>query len=595
MDEMAKPRGLVLRDRIFYYRKRIPRDLVERYGKSEVWVSLDTDNFELSVGRYHEEAAKLEAEFNAIRHRRSLFNEPHSHSISVNALKVTEEEAIAVARALVVQRLSGIENENSSRRRQPNKQELTDYEVELSGDIGRLLDPNNDEGNQFVQSAAKHAYKNYGYDFNVLNDNNRRPLELIRRALIAVYRIEMARLGGDYSDNPRDTLFHDLEKDDALELRKGERFEETVSSAMEKFWDRKISLEPKAPKTLSKYKAYSAVVVQFFGPDTPMRSISRDRCHQFRDLIARLPPNYSKTKDAPPAGSSLEEVVAYADRKNLERIAYATQELYLARMITFFTWAKLEGITPHLEVSDIRPRGKAPEKASLRQSFTASQLASIFSSPIFVGCKDDGRGFKKPGENIIKRSRYWMPLIGLCTGMRESEILKLSSSNIKYTVKGNAFIDLTREVGKNKFSRREVPIHSILIGAGFLDFVEKKRKLIDDRLFPDVPTGADGTQTSIFSKRFATFLRGCGIKDVDTETCFHMFRHTLKDALDRGNVPEEISEAIQGWSRSMKMSRSYGDGKEADTLKPWIEKAVFPDFDKHHLTASHRNALDRYA
>lgn len=579
MDEMAKLRGLVVRDRIYYYRKRIPKDLVQRYGKREVWISLETDSYELSVGKYHEEAAKLEAEFNAIRDRKSLFKELASSPISAEALRITESEAIAVARALVVQQLRGIEDDNNCRVQQPSRDQLDEYEVELSGDIGRLLDTNDDEGNQFVQSAAKHAYKHYGYDVNVLNQANRQPIELIRRALIAVYRIEMARLGGDFSDNPMDTLFYDLQSDEASELNKAQRVSETVGTAMEKFWDRKISLEPKAPKTLSKYKAYSAVVVQFFGSDTPMRSVTRDRCHEFRDLIARLPPNYTKTKDAPPAGSPLSEVVAYADKNNLDRIAYATQELYLSRMITFFTWAKLEGIAPQLEVSDIKPRGKPPEKASLRQSFSGTQLDAIFSSPIFVGCKDDERGFRTPGPNIIKRSRYWLPLIGLCTGMRESEILKLKASNIQYTTNGNAFIDLTREVGKNKFSRREVPIHSLLLKAGFIEFVEAKREQSSAPLFPDVPLGADGTQTSIFSKRFATFLKGCGIKDVDTETCFHMFRHTLKDALDRGQVPEEISEAIQGWSRSMKMSRSYGDGKEADTLKPWIEKAIFPKFD----------------
>lgn len=322
-----------------------------------------------------------------------------------------------------------------------------------------------------------------------------------------------------------------------------------------------------------------------------MRDITRDRCHEFRDVVARLPPNFTKTKDAPPSDASLEEVAAYADEKGLVRIAYATQELYLARMTTFFNWARKERITPDLDVSDIRPRGKPPEKHALRSSFSAAQLNTIFSSPIFRGCKDDERGFRTPGPNVIKRSRYWLPLLGLCTGMRESEILKLSASNIKFSRQGTAFIDLSTELGKNKFSRREVPIHSLLVRAGFLEFVEGKRtSKSGEFLFPEVPVGADGTKTSVFSKRFATFLKGCGIKDLDTETCFHMFRHTLKDALDRGQVPESISEAIQGWSRSMKMSRSYGDGREADTLKPWIEKAVFPEFNTEFIFSRDENA-----
>lgn len=167
--------------------------------------------------------------------------------------------------------------------------------------------------------------------------------------------------------------------------------------------------------------------------------------------------------------------------------------------------------------------------------------------------------------------------------MRESEILRLRASQVKVTEMGTHFIDLSKEVGKNKFSKREVPLHSTLLKAGFIEFADSKRSSKNEALFPDVPFASDNTQTSIFSKRFATFLKGCGIKDVDTETCFHMFRHTLKSALDRGQVPESISEEIQGWSREIKVSRSYGDGRSADTLKPWIEAAQFPNFEKKHI------------
>lgn len=583
MDDMAKPRGLVLRGRIYYYRKRIPKDLVQRYGKKEYPISLETDDYQTAVGRCHVEAAKLEAEFSAIRARRALFATPVPRNVPPGILEVSEKEAIDIARAIVTQRLAGYDAATANETKTPTNAELSDLRVELSGDIGGLLDLENEESNQQVQLSAKRALEQSGHAVDKGDRLDKRILDLTRRALIAASRIELSRLSDDFRDDPKDALFADLGSDDTFEMVRVRRSPETVGSAMEKFWHLVISLEPKASKTITKYTAYSAVVVKFFGADTPMSSITRDRCHAFRDLVARLPPNYTKTKDAPPPDASLEDIVAYADQKGLKRIAYATQELYLARMTTFFNWARKERITPDLDVSDIRPRGKAPEKHALRSSFDAEQLTAIFTAPIFSGCKDDGRGFRTPGPRVIKRSRYWLPLIGLFTGMRESEILRLRASQIKRTRRGIDFVDLSKEIGKNKFSRREVPIHSLLIEAGFIEFVESKRLLKDDALFPDVPTGSDNTQTSIFSKRFATFLKGCGIKDVDTETCFHMFRHTLKDALDRGQVPESISEAIQGWSREMKTSRSYGSGKEAETLKPWIEKAEFPDFDKKYL------------
>jgi hypothetical protein len=70
---MAKPRGLVRRGRVYYYRKRIPKDLVQRYGMLEFSVTLDTDDYQIALCKCHEEAAKLHAEFSTIRARRAVF------------------------------------------------------------------------------------------------------------------------------------------------------------------------------------------------------------------------------------------------------------------------------------------------------------------------------------------------------------------------------------------------------------------------------------------------------------------------------------------------------------------------------------------
>ena len=556
---------------------------MERYGRREILKSLDTDDYRTALGKCHEAAALLHAEFAAVRARRAIFKDAVPGGVPAEVLRVSEKEAIAMARALVAQRLAGYDAATANEKTAPTTADLADLRIELSGDIGGLLDFENEDGNRQVYRSAKSAMEQSGYDLGTKYQLDKRVLDLTRRALVAATRIELARLSNDFQDDANDAIFADLGKDDTFDIVRSRRSIETVSSSMEKFWERVISVEPKAPKTIAKYTAYSAVVVKFFGPNTAMSAITRDRCHEFRDLVARLPPNFSKAKDAPAADAALEEVVAYADRKGLERIAYATQELYLARMTAFFNWARKERITPDLDVSDIRPRGRPPERHALRSSFDAAQLTAIFTAPIYSGCKNDERGFRTPGPRVIKRSRYWLPLLGLCTGMRESEILRLKASQIKKSGGGTYFIDLSKELGKNKFSKREVPIHSLLIKAGFIAFSDGKRTQVDDALFPEVPLGSDNTQTSVFSKRFATFLRGCGIKDVDTETCFHMFRHTLKDALDRGHVPESVIETIQGWSRDMKMSRSYGDGMDAETLKPWIEAAKFPNFDMRYI------------
>ncbi|PDT13747.1 hypothetical protein CO670_26810 [Rhizobium sp. J15] len=584
MDDMAKPPGLVQRGRIWYYRKRVPKDLVERYGKREIPISLDTEDYKIAVGRFHEEAAKLEAEFTEIRRRREVITVSAVSDVPGDILNVSEAEAIAIARALVVERLANGDKITAKEKIPVSQDALEDFRHEISGDIGNLRDRGSSEADQMVYLAAINALKRNGYAVAERQRVDNRVLDLVRRALVVANQIELERIDGNFADDPRDALFAGSSTGDLSKVADAQRPKVSVSSAIETFWDQVISLEPKAPKTEVKYRAILGVIKSFFGSETSIETVTRERCFAFRDTVAKLPPNYSKKKDAPGEGASLDEVIEYARVNELPVMSYGTQALYVALMVRLFTWAGHERLTNELVVVDIKPRGKRPAKDELRGSFNGEQLTAIFNSPIYRGCKDDEYGFSTPGPNIIKRSRYWVPLIALFAGMREGEILRLSADNVRISENGTSYFDLSKHKGKNTYSRREVPVHSTLIKAGFLKFVEEKRKSKDRALFPDVPSGADGTQTAIFSKRFATFLRACGIKDMDAKTCFHMLRHTLKDALDRGQVPENYSEAIQGWSRSMKTSRSYGQGFEADTLKPWLEKAVLPKFDLSHIT-----------
>jgi integrase len=586
MDDMAKPPGLIQRGRIWYYRKRVPKDLVERYGKREIPLSLETEDYRTALGRFHEEAAKFEAEFAEIRRRREMFGGSSAPVGPADVLDVSEEEAIAIARALVVERLASYDRITAKEKTSFSQDALDDLRYEISGDIGNLRDRGSSEADHLVYLAAISAFKRNGYSIGHRQRVDRGVLDLVRRALVVIKQIELARIEGDFSDDPGDVLFAGLGSDDLLKVGEARKPKVSISSAIEMFWDQVISLEPKAPKTDVKYKAILRVIKSFFGAEAAIETVTREQCFAFRDAVAKLPPNYAKKKDAPPQGASLDEIIDYARANELPVMSYGTQALYVALMVRLFTWAGHERMTENLVVIDIKPRGKRPAKDELRGSFDGVQLAAIFNAPIYRGCKDDEYGFSTPGPNIIKRSRYWLPLIALFSGMREGEILSLNAANVRVNEYGTHYFDLSKRKGKNTYSRREVPVHSSLIKAGFLTFVDEKRKCEGGALFPDVPPGSDGTQTAIFSKRFATFLKACGIKDVDVKTCFHMLRHTMKDALDRGHVPENTSDGIQGWSRRMKTSRSYGQGFEAETLKPWIEKAALPKLDLSHITGS---------
>lgn len=132
-------------------------------------------------------------------------------------------------------------------------------------------------------------------------------------------------------------------------------------------------------------------------------------------------------------------------------------------------------------------------------TFSIDQLNRIFALPLFTGCQDDENGCHKPGPSIIRRSRYWTPIIALWTGMRMNEILQLEKADIKRSKDGVWYIRATDETAeqydpdqfskrlKNENSLRDIPVHPMLERFGFLEWLAKRG---DGRLFPEATKGS---------------------------------------------------------------------------------------------------------
>ncbi len=61
--------------------------------------------------------------------------------------------------------------------------------------------------------------------------------------------------------------------------------------------------------------------------------------------------------------------------------------------------------------------------------WTTDELRTLFSSPVWTGCKSDVRR-SMPGSFIFKDEYYWLPLIGLFSAMRQEEICQLHLEDI---------------------------------------------------------------------------------------------------------------------------------------------------------------------
>jgi integrase len=195
--------------------------------------------------------------------------------------------------------------------------------------------------------------------------------------------------------------------------------------------------------------------------------------------------------------------------------------------------------------------------------FTVKDLCEIFGKELPVDRK--------------MPSHYWVPLIGLYTGMRRSEIFFRTVRDIKHDEDGIWFFDVHRDGEsdtKNKKSVRKVPIHSKLIDLGLLKYVEKLKLAYGDnaRLFSEYVD--HGGQAGVkFSDYFATYLESIGL--VEKTKVFHSFRTTFINALEARSVYTPRLQRIIGQATGTIVHDTYGGQSEMQVFSTEIEKLNF--------------------
>ncbi len=376
---------------------------------------------------------------------------------------------------------------------------------------------------------------------------------------------------GDFRDHVTDELFQFVPgtEKELSDFSLGQGI--TLGKCVERFQREALDLKPVTEKTSNKHKALLSHIEAFFGSDTRLIQISRADCNRFRDTLAKLPPNSTKR------GGKNQSLAVIAENNQSDTLAWETQNNYLKMLADLMAWAVRERLVGDNVADKIVPLKKREAAEEQRLPFKKEELEAIFSMPLYTGCVDDERGFAKVGSNQPRRSRYWLPLIALFTGMRMGEILQLTPSHIRRSALGTYFFVLTRDMDLKTYNaEREIPVHPELIRLGFLAWVKGKGQSRAEPLFDDVAASKFGYRSDTFTKRFATFLRKVSLPPHrKRKLAFHSFRHTFKDGLNETGAPEEIKDEICGWSRTKKTGRRYGTGLSADQLKPHMDRLSF--------------------
>jgi integrase len=216
---------------------------------------------------------------------------------------------------------------------------------------------------------------------------------------------------------------------------------------------------------------------------------------------------------------------------------------------------------------------KRPHKP--RVGFTLTDLELIFSSPIYT------QGYLPLGGGKI--ACYWLPLLALFTGARLEELAQLQVSDIQKAKDLGYYLTIT-DLGdtgaqlKNSHSRRNIPIHPVLIACGFMEHVKNRER---GYLFPDLKINPRGKRSGYFSYFFSHYLRQ-KILITDERKVFHSFRHTFKDICRQCGIEEAVHDALTGHGKTT-AGRNYGN--EQYPLEPLFD--AMSTFTVKELDLSH--------
>ena len=220
-----------------------------------------------------------------------------------------------------------------------------------------------------------------------------------------------------------------------------------------------------------------------------------------------------------------------------------------------------------------------------RRKKRAHKLQDVFAK------KDLEKMFcKSPefGEDSLEKPHYfWIPLIGLYTGMRLEEICQLYVSDLKQ-IDGIWCLDvLEEEENPDKSIKtgesRLVPLHPFLVKE--LNFIGYVKNLPDQtgRIFPETNRVANRYGHN-FTMWFSQFRKRCLENVKPRRKTFHSLRHTLKTHLAERGADVLYNHYFTGHT-----TKAIGDDYIKPKPKLIYEKAVLKidwDLDFSHLKKS---------
>lgn len=331
-------------------------------------------------------------------------------------------------------------------------------------------------------------------------------------------------------------------------------------------------------QTRGQYEAVFRLFGQY-AKNAPLTAIDRATAADFLSAIATLHPHWGR---APKAKEMEIEELLKKFGGGEQQLSNKTLNRYASALSALFKWArkrgKFDGINPFTEQS----RPKASRGTTEWLPYKIEELNTLFKAPPFNAAAEQRL---RPAEHTTETAMRWVPLIALYSGMRLGEICQLRTGDVKREHKVRFFNVAEEGEGqrvKTGSAIRRVPVHSMLIRCGLLDYLDA---LPAGQLFPGLkPGGPDDKLSWYFTRRYTEFRRGVGV--TRPRLSFHSFRKNVVTALDRARVPQADIAGLIGHERGFTLDVYAPLGLDLTALQRITEKIKYTGVSLAHLYKS---------
>lgn len=570
-----------------YVRQRVPLDVVDLVGRKELWESTGTADRARAKAKATEILAGWHRRFEDLRRRRNPVPGDLTAAGWLNYLSgldrdARERQSFPNAERVDAAKRAGLAQVAAREERTPlaDMADMLDYMV--ARDAPAMARQRNEAyaaalrkhlatgETALIASAVDGFIQSAGLLIEKGSDDYRALAQIMIRSELEWLRRAAERDQGDWTGEPKDPA---IKPPTPGNSPKTAAPGEGILDLFEVF-RREQGAKAKASTWASNRKSVE-MFADFLGGGAHISAINRVSVRAFKQGLLQYPTHAGNSREF--RDLSFQQAIdrnATVGRPTLE---LKTINKVLGGVSAFATWLVSNS---YLDANPFDgSRVAVDRKRKTVRPFTADQMRTIFTSPLFTGCAGTGREHE-PGTMQIRDWRYWAPWVAIYSGARLGEILQLTVADVRQShgVWVMHIIDAEEGQGlKTEGSARVVPLHRELIRLGFVDHVKAMRAKGEARVFPDAMQNSRGYFDGP-SKFFNGYFAAIGVK-VDRSRNFHSFRHGAADAFRRGGYLDEQHGVLLGHGKASTTGR-YGVLPEGTLAarKAMIEAISYPVF-----------------